>query len=76
MATLMQKDVLLEMAAAVRGRIFYNRLGIAEDIKKADSQFLTNKRELFYSSFPENLDYPNELKTLQQLKQKYEGSNV
>lgn len=75
MATLMQKDVLLEMAANVRGNIFYNKANVQESEEIADRQFISDKRNFFYSTNPADLDYESELKSLQQLKQKYEVNN-
>lgn len=72
MATLMEKDVLLEVAASAMATIFHAE-GKTEETKRVnDRKFVSDTQARFYSTKPENLDYQTELNTLMTIEKKYE----
>jgi hypothetical protein len=75
MATLMQKDVLLEVAASTTAKIFHARGKTVEEQRIADRKDVADRKNRFYSTKPENLNYLNELAALKEIKQKYEVIN-
>lgn len=72
MATLMQKDVLIEMAATTRGIIFHSEKFSTQQ-RDQDTQFVLNNRDRIYSTLENQLNYEEELKKLKEIKQKYEN---
>lgn len=75
MATLMQKDVLLEVAASTYAKIFYAKGKTDENERTKDSKEVSDRQDRFYSTSPEQLEYQSELQALKQIKQKYEVIN-
>lgn len=73
MATLMQKDVLIEMAATVRGMIFHSEK-FTEQERDDDTQIVLSKLEKFYGTSENQLNYQEELQMLKDIKQEYEVS--
>lgn len=71
MATLMQKDVLLEVAASTTAKIFHARGKTVEEQRIADWKDVADRKNRFYSTKPEQLEYQSELQALKQIKQKY-----
>jgi hypothetical protein len=71
MATLMQKDVLLEVAASTTAKIFHARGKTVEEQRIADRKDVADRKNRFYSTKPEQLEYQSELQALKQIKQKY-----
>lgn len=71
MATLMEKDILLEVAASAMATIFHAE-GKTEETKRVnDRKFVSDTQARFYSTKPEQLEYQSELQALKQIKQKY-----
>lgn len=75
MATLMQKDVLLEVAASTTAKIFHAKGKTIEKQRMADRKEVADRKNRFYSTKPENLNYLDELAALKEIKQKYEVIN-
>ncbi len=75
MATLMQKDVLLEVAASTTAKIFHAEGKTNEQERMADRKDVALRKNRFYSTKPENLEYQTELQALKSIKQKYEVIN-
>ena len=71
MATLMQKDVLIEMAATTRGIIFHSEK-FTEQERDDDTQIVLSKLEKFYGTSENQLNYEEELAELKEIKAKYE----
>lgn len=72
MATLMQKDVLLEMTFLINARIFYAKNKINESERKNDLIWIGAKENAYYSTDESQLDFDIELSELKSLKAKYE----
>lgn len=75
MATLMEKDVLLEVAASTTAKIFHARGKTVEEQRIADRKDVADRKNRFYSTKPENLNYLIELEALKAIKKKYEVIN-
>lgn len=73
MATLMQKDVLLEMNFFVYSCIFHAKGKVGESERKDDLIWLGAKENKYYSTDESELDYDAELNELRQMKDKYEA---
>lgn len=76
MATLMQKDVLLEMTFVINARIFYAEEKISEDERMQDLIWIGAKEDAYYSTDESELDFNLELNELRSLKDKYEALHV
>lgn len=72
MATLMQKDVLIEVIAAAMADTFHykNKHGVSDEML-SDKIILSEKRQWVYSTDHEDIDYPTELKAMQAIRNKY-----
>ena len=71
MATLMQKDVLIEVVANALAIIDLRTEPTAED--NADQQYLSNLRETLYSLQPEEIDYASKLAEIRNIQEKYKN---
>ncbi|OOR89419.1 hypothetical protein B0181_06995 [Moraxella caviae] len=72
MATLMQKDVLLEMVFFINARVFHAEGKISEREMMNDLIWLGAKKNEYYGTDESRLDYDAELSELKTLKHKYE----
>lgn len=72
MATLMQKDVLIEVIAAAMADTFHykNKHGESDDML-SDKVILREKRSWVYMTSHEDIDYPTELAAMQKIREKY-----
>lgn len=71
----MEKDVLLEVAASTTAKIFHARGKTVEEQRIADRKDVADRKNRFYSTKPENLNYLIELEALKAIKKKYEVIN-
>ena len=67
MATLMQKDVLLEGVFQALGYV------ISKAPNSEERDFLLNMKSEIYSSKPENLDFNEMIQSIKQIIEKYKG---
>lgn len=72
MATLMQKDVLLEMTFVINARIFYAENKINEEERMGDLLWVGTKKNMYYSTDENELNFYYELNELKSLKDKYD----
>lgn len=70
MATIMQKDVLIEAIAQVQG--FLTRKFPNSNSLNDDELFLCQLRDRIYSSHHNELDYENLIADIVKIKEKYE----
>lgn len=72
MATLMQKDVLIEVIAAAMADIYHYENKHGETLaSQADDDIVIAKRSWVYSTSHEDIDYPTELAAMQAIREKY-----
>ncbi len=69
MATLMQKDVLIELIATIQAK-FALSLGV-ENLNK-DQLFLAELRNFIYRTEPKSLDYPSISQSIHQISKQYQ----
>lgn len=67
MATLMQKDALIDGVAQALGHV------IANEPNSEDRKILVNMRETIYSSKPEDLDFNQMGDSIKRIIKKYKG---
>lgn len=72
MATLMEKDVLIEVIASAMANTFHykNKHGESADLLD-DKKTLREKRMWVYFTSNEDIDYEKELKPMQQIRDRY-----
>lgn len=73
MATIMQKDILIEVVSSCFGAISQKIKDANELMNNADHDRLVELRDFLYNSFPEEVDYEKTLKECKEIKQKYLG---
>lgn len=69
MATIMQKDVLIEVVAYTQAIISKRTAPNAP--RNEDQRFLSNLRDYLYSTAPDKIDYQKTLDDLKNIKEKY-----
>lgn len=69
MATIMQKDVLIEVVAYTQA-IIIKRTAPDAPINE-DQRFLSNLRDYLYSTAPDKIDYQKTLDDVKNIKDKY-----
>lgn len=71
MATLMEKDVLIEVAGSVLAFVRTEFGDIEEYKNNADRNRLLEIRDFLYNTFPHEIDYQKVLTECQTIKKKY-----
>ncbi|HHF3888317.1 TPA: hypothetical protein ACPOXY_001822 [Haemophilus influenzae] len=69
MATIMQKDVLIEVVAYTQAIISKRTAPNAP--RNEDQRFLSNLRDYLYSTAPDKIDYQKTLDDVKNIKEKY-----
>ena len=69
MATIMQKDVLIEVVAYTQA-IISKRTALNAP-RNEDQRFLSNLRDYLYSTAPDKIDYQKTLDDVKNIKEKY-----
>ena len=69
MATIMQKDVLIEVVAYTQAIIIKRTEPNAP--RNEDQRFLSNLRDYLYSTAPDKIDYQKTLDDVKNIKEKY-----
>ena len=69
MATIMQKDVLIEVVAYTQTIISKRTAPNAP--RNEDQRFLSNLRDYLYSTAPDKIDYQKTLDDVKNIKEKY-----
>ena len=69
MATIMQKDVLIEVVAYTQAIIIKRTAHNAP--RNEDQRFLSNLRDYLYSTAPDKIDYQKTLDDVKNIKDKY-----
>ena len=69
MATLMEKDVLIEVVAYTQAIIIKRTEPNAP--RNEDQRFLSNLRDYIYSTAPDKIDYQKTLDDVKNIKEKY-----
>lgn len=69
MATIMQKDVLIEVVAYTQAIISKRTAPNAP--RNEDQRFLSNLRDYLYSTAPDKVDYQKTLDDVKNIKDKY-----
>lgn len=69
MATLMEKDVLIEVVAYTQAIIIKRTEPNAP--RNEDQRFLSNLRDYLYSTAPDKIDYQKTLDDVKNIKEKY-----
>ena len=69
MATIMQKDVLIEVVAYTHAIISKRTAPNAP--RNEDQRFLSNLRDYLYSTAPDKIDYQKTLDDVKNIKEKY-----
>ena len=69
MATIMQKDVLIEVVAYTQAIIIKRTAPNAP--RNEDQRFLSNLRDYLYSTAPDKIDYQKTLDDVKNIKEKY-----
>lgn len=75
MATLMEKDVLIEVVAGANAVLLY-RLSDEEIESNEDLMVLGELRRKIYSSSPEELDFDGIVKEVKNIKQQYQNRPI
>lgn len=77
MATLMQKDVLIEYVATINAEMFhYSKNHAEDDLFQQHDTVTTEKRSLYYCTAETSLDYEKELAELQRIRARYKKSST
>lgn len=74
MATIMQKDVLIEVVAYTQAIIIKRTAPDAP--RNEDQRFLSNLRDYIYSTAPDKIDYQKTLDDVKNIRDKYENLPV
>lgn len=69
MATIMQKDVLIEVVAYTQAII--SKRTAPNALRNEDQRFLSNLRDYLYSTAPDKIDYQKTLDDVKNIKEKY-----
>lgn len=69
MATIMQKDVLIEVVANTQATI--SKRTAPNTPRNEDQRFLSNLRDELYSTAPDKIDYQKTLDDVKNIKDKY-----
>ena len=74
MATIMQKDVLIEVVAYTQAIISKRTAPNAP--RNEDQRFLSNLRDYLYSTAPDKIDYQKTLDDVKNIKEKYKDLSI